>query len=108
MAGRSVFIAAQTGTGKTFAYLLPLLQRLHDQEKRLGEAFKRRGQRARAIIVVPTRELAEQTFVRLFTTSIQPSWIMSSSAQLIFNPNHSHFIPSPLLSFVLVPLTSRT
>jgi ATP-dependent RNA helicase RhlE len=50
MAGRDVMGLAQTGTGKTAAFVLPILQRLIDGP---------RG-RIRALIVAPTRELAEQ------------------------------------------------
>jgi ATP-dependent RNA helicase RhlE len=50
LAGRDVVGSAQTGTGKTAAFLLPILQRLKDGE---------RG-RLRALVLVPTRELAEQ------------------------------------------------
>jgi ATP-dependent RNA helicase RhlE len=49
--GRDVLGLAQTGTGKTAAFVLPILQRL------LGGA---RG-KPRALIIAPTRELAEQT-----------------------------------------------
>lgn len=49
--GRDVMGLAQTGTGKTAAFVLPILQRLMHGE---------RG-RVRALIVAPTRELAEQT-----------------------------------------------
>ena len=49
--GRDVIGLAQTGTGKTAAFVLPILQRL-----RSG----RRGS-VQALIVSPTRELAEQT-----------------------------------------------
>ena len=48
--GRDVLGLARTGTGKTAAFLLPILQRL---------AAGPRG-RVRALIVAPTRELAEQ------------------------------------------------
>ena len=48
--GRDVLGLAQTGTGKTAAFALPLLHRLQDGP---------RG-RIRALIVAPTRELAEQ------------------------------------------------
>lgn len=51
LAGRDVLGLAQTGTGKTAAFVLPILQRL------LKEA---RG-RLRVLILSPTRELAEQT-----------------------------------------------
>jgi len=52
LAGRDLIGSAQTGTGKTAAFLLPILQRL-----KAG----RRGA-LRALILVPTRELAEQVF----------------------------------------------
>ena len=53
--GRDLLAAAQTGTGKTAAFALPLLQRLSDQR------FKPRGPRApRLLVLVPTRELAVQ------------------------------------------------
>jgi ATP-dependent RNA helicase RhlE len=48
--GRDVMGLARTGTGKTAAFLLPIIQRL---------ATGPRG-RVRALIVAPTRELAEQ------------------------------------------------
>jgi ATP-dependent RNA helicase RhlE len=48
--GKDVMGLAQTGTGKTAAFVLPILHRLLQQ--------KRRG--VRALIIAPTRELAEQ------------------------------------------------
>lgn len=48
--GKDVLGLAQTGTGKTAAFLLPILQRLATGPLR----------RIRALIVAPTRELAEQ------------------------------------------------
>jgi len=48
--GRDMLGLAQTGTGKTASFLLPLLQRL--MLGRMG--------RIRALILAPTRELAEQ------------------------------------------------
>jgi superfamily II DNA/RNA helicase len=50
LAGRDVLGSAQTGSGKTAAYALPLLQRLHAQTPR----------KTRVLILVPTRELAAQ------------------------------------------------
>ncbi len=49
--GRDVLGLAQTGTGKTAAFVLPILQRL----------LKGPRGRLRALILAPTRELAEQT-----------------------------------------------
>ena len=51
MQGRDVIGLAQTGTGKTAAFVLPILQRLLQSP---------RG-RVNALIISPTRELAEQT-----------------------------------------------
>ncbi len=49
--GRDLIACAQTGTGKTAAFLLPTLQRL---------AGGRKSRRPRALVVTPTRELAAQ------------------------------------------------
>ena len=52
--GDDVLAAAQTGSGKTAAFALPLLQLLQDSP---GE----KPRRLRVLILVPTRELAQQT-----------------------------------------------
>ena len=52
--GRDLLGCAQTGTGKTAAFCLPILQRL-EANVRPG-----RSRRARALILAPTRELATQ------------------------------------------------
>ena len=49
--GRDVIGLAQTGTGKTAAFVLPILQRLQEGPREC----------VRALIISPTRELAEQT-----------------------------------------------
>ena len=67
MEGRDLLAAAQTGTGKTAAFALPLLQRLQNPASGPnGAPTLRRA--PRALILVPTRELAaqvHQTFVDL-------------------------------------------
>jgi ATP-dependent RNA helicase RhlE len=50
MEGKDVLGLAQTGTGKTAAFALPILQRLSTGPRGV----------VRALIVAPTRELAEQ------------------------------------------------
>lgn len=50
VAGKDLIGTAQTGTGKTAAFVLPILNRLMDGKRN----------RTRALIVTPTRELAEQ------------------------------------------------
>ena len=55
LAGRDVLGCAQTGTGKTAAFALPLLQRLA-----ADGADRTRGRGPRALVISPTRELAAQ------------------------------------------------
>ncbi len=57
LAGRDLLGGAQTGTGKTAAFTLPMLQRLSE-----GERAKNRfgGVAIRALVLTPTRELAAQ------------------------------------------------
>ena len=50
LAGRDVLAGAQTGTGKTAGFILPILQRLE----------RRQGVHPRALVLTPTRELAAQ------------------------------------------------
>jgi ATP-dependent RNA helicase RhlE len=52
--GKDLQVTAQTGTGKTAAFAIPLLQRMLDKPKATVE------KRPRALILTPTRELAEQ------------------------------------------------
>ncbi len=52
--GQDVRAQAPTGSGKTAAFVLPLLQHL-------AEGRKQRGRFARALVLAPTRELAIQT-----------------------------------------------
>ncbi|HEY3837967.1 MAG TPA: DEAD/DEAH box helicase [Bryobacteraceae bacterium] len=79
MAGRDVVATAQTGTGKTLAFVIPLLQKLSDT----------RGRGVRAVILSPTRELAIQiheTFAKLAVgTGIRAAVVvggLSESVQL--------------------------
>ncbi len=48
--GRDIFGIAQTGTGKTAAFMLPIIQKLRTGSKK----------QVRALVLAPTRELAEQ------------------------------------------------
>src|ERR1044072_435597 len=54
LAGHDLLGGAQTGTGKTAAFGLPLLQRLSKQTPAKGP------RKPRALVLVPTRELAVQ------------------------------------------------
>ncbi|MCF6435373.1 DEAD/DEAH box helicase [Pseudoalteromonas sp. MMG022] len=52
LAGHDLVATAQTGTGKTAAFMLPILERLLASPERQGTV--------RALVVTPTRELAQQ------------------------------------------------
>ncbi|MEH6473088.1 MAG: DEAD/DEAH box helicase [Halopseudomonas sp.] len=52
--GKDLLANAQTGTGKTAAFTLPILQQIHDRPKETVSGAPR------ALILTPTRELAEQ------------------------------------------------
>jgi ATP-dependent RNA helicase DeaD len=71
--GRDLLGQAATGTGKTAAFTLPLLERIRDDARRGVEARS-----ARALILVPTRELAMQVaeavhkYGHAFGTSVVP------------------------------------
>jgi len=62
--GRDVLATAQTGTGKTLGYLIPIVEMMQKAE----------GKGAQALICLPTRELAmqvEQAFLAIRTNSSQ-------------------------------------
>ncbi|MCR5724156.1 MAG: DEAD/DEAH box helicase [Treponema sp.] len=65
--GTSVAFQSETGTGKTFAYLLPLLQQLENDMT--GDSQQKKD--AKLIIAAPTHELASQikTQVQMITTA---------------------------------------
>ena len=52
--GKDILANAQTGTGKTAAFALPILQRMHNDPQATLDG------KTRALILTPTRELAEQ------------------------------------------------
>ncbi|MZI95024.1 DEAD/DEAH box helicase [Vibrio sp. CAIM 722] len=60
--GNDVMAAAQTGTGKTAGFTLPILERLSH-----GPSV--RGNQVRALVLTPTRELAAQIQENVFTYS---------------------------------------
>ena len=55
LAKKNLIVSAQTGTGKTAAFALPIIQLLFDKQ----EAPKK-GKKIKALVISPTRELALQ------------------------------------------------
>ncbi|MBI3230038.1 MAG: DEAD/DEAH box helicase [Burkholderiales bacterium] len=60
LAGGDLLAGAQTGTGKTAGFTLPVLQRLANDAKGRALANKSSSRVIRALILTPTRELAAQ------------------------------------------------
>ncbi len=76
LTGRDLMAAAQTGTGKTAGFVLPMLERLFPGGVR---PYSGRARRPRALVLTPTRELAMQVhdslreyarFLRVHSTTI--------------------------------------
>ncbi|MFA6759090.1 MAG: DEAD/DEAH box helicase [Bacteroidales bacterium] len=61
LTGRDVLGCAQTGTGKTAAFSIPIIQKLYSQiENNSNGKGKKQKRRIKALILTPTRELASQ------------------------------------------------
>lgn len=84
MSGRNVVGIAQTGTGKTFAYLLPLLRQLTFSDQK----------EPRILILAPTRELVVQilneirkltTYTQLRSGGIYGGTNINTQKQLVYN-----------------------
>ena len=84
MSGKDVVAIAQTGTGKTFAYLLPLLRQLKYSEQK----------HPRILIVVPTRELVLQivreieklsSYLNLRYQGVYGGTNINTQKQLVYN-----------------------
>ena len=71
LSGKNLIACAQTGTGKTASFVLPIMQQLTTEHNH----HKLRGKRIRALILVPTRELAVQVeaSVRQYGKNLQLS-----------------------------------
>ncbi len=60
LAGRDLLAGAQTGTGKTAAFVLPILQNLNATAPRPDDRRGTPRRQVRTLVLVPTRELALQ------------------------------------------------
>ncbi len=88
LSGKDIIATAQTGTGKTASFVLPILE-MFNQGRKL------RGKRIRALIITPTRELAVQieTQVAALCQYLQPG--------LDNNSDSSIKLTSPLTSLAV-------
>ena len=70
--GRDIMASAQTGSGKTAAFLLPTLQRLTKRSEKLGKG-------PRALVLTPTRELAAQVEKNVLAYAKNMRWFRTVS-----------------------------
>ncbi|XP_033099162.1 probable ATP-dependent RNA helicase DDX31 isoform X2 [Anneissia japonica] len=74
LSGQDVLIKSQTGTGKTLAYAVPIVQSLQAMQPPVA-----RSHGVHALVLVPTRELALQSF-ETFRKLVYPfQWIVPGS-----------------------------
>lgn len=72
MEGRDIMASAQTGSGKTAAFLLPTLQRLTRRSEKNGKG-------PRALVLTPTRELAAQVEKNAIAYAKNMKWFRTVS-----------------------------
>ncbi len=70
--GRDIMASAQTGSGKTAAFLLPTLQRLTSRSEKPGKG-------PRALVLAPTRELAAQVEKNMLAYAKNMRWFRTVS-----------------------------
>jgi len=58
--GKDLLGRARTGTGKTLAFALPMVEKLLQESTKNPSAFNKRGRCPKAVVMAPTRELAKQ------------------------------------------------
>ena len=58
LAGRDLIAGANTGSGKTATFALPMLQQIFEQQS--GKPQSNKGNYVTGLVLVPTRELAQQ------------------------------------------------
>ena len=85
LTGQDVMGAAQTGTGKTAAFMLPLLQRLLKHENASTSPARHP---VRALVLLPTRELADQVAqqIKLYAKHTNPVSYTTLTLATIFTP----------------------
>ena len=69
LSGSDLLARAQTGTGKTAAFALPMIERLLAQRHRQASSRAPRG-----LVLVPTRELASQVHRAFANTALRPTF----------------------------------
>ena len=80
MAKRDLMACAQTGSGKTAAFLVPILNRIYESgpapNGAASQGYGRKKQYPLALILAPTRELATQVGFAMITFDVLVITIM--------------------------------
>lgn len=85
--GKDVVARAKTGSGKTFAYLLPLLQKLLSDNNVLST----QNLAPTAMILVPSRELCQQVYSQVLSL-IELCRVQLKVVQLTGEPSFSEMV----------------
>ena len=72
--GHDLLIKSQTGSGKTVAYAVPIVEKLHAMQPQIN-----RGSGLYAIVIVPTRELALQSCSTFLKLTRPFNWVVPGS-----------------------------
>ena len=88
--GRDLIVGSETGSGKTYAYLLPLLNDVlmrRREEKKVGGGNNYRPyDYARALVLVPNKELVQQVVRMALPLAGGPTALLTSSATASSSP----------------------
>ncbi|KAM0062852.1 putative RNA helicase [Helianthus debilis subsp. tardiflorus] len=91
--GKDVVARAKTGSGKTFAYLLPLLQKLMLLDSNNSSVSSAKALAPTAIILVPSRELCQQVYSEVVSL-IELCRVQLKVVQLTGEPSFSEMASS--------------
>lgn len=99
--GKSCILADQSGSGKTLAYLAPVIQRLRQEE--VDGVSMSSSKSPRLVVLVPTAELASQVCDYYALNCNLPTWSMRIFMCFCFI---DLFLFHPLLLLFVITLSS--
>lgn len=95
-------IAAETGSGKTWAYLAPILSKLKEEEMELFQKSKelyenaKAAQIIRSVILLPTHELVEQVYKTVIgAAKVKYDLVDDVGQKYLDNKQYSEFVSLP-------------
>lgn len=90
--GQHIAMADQAGSGKTLAYLLPVIQQMRLEEAQLGKPATQ-PRSPRALVLAPTTELVQQVEP---WRCIYPSSSAIAACCAVFIAHQAHWLPATL------------